>query len=96
MINNLGEICGFTTDASTGVQQGFLLRKGKFFAFNVPKSSSTTINCITDNGKLSGWYLDTETTPMPHAFIATPKCGRKEGLSGLRSVPVLIRHTPLE
>jgi hypothetical protein len=76
MINNQGEICGYYTDASTGVQEGFLLRRGKFFAFNVPQSSSTAISCITDDGKLSGVYLDTETPPMPHAFIASPRCDR--------------------
>ncbi len=75
MINNQGEICGWYTDASTGVQQGFLLRQRKFFAFNVPKSSSTYLNCITDDGQLSGVYLDLEGTP--HGFIATPKGGCK-------------------
>ena len=76
MINNLGEICGFYTAASTGVQQGFLLRKRKFFTFNVPKSTSTSLCCITDNGHLSGVYLDEENPPMPHAFIARPRCDR--------------------
>jgi hypothetical protein len=79
MINNLGEIVGFYTDASTGVQEGFLLRGGKYSAFNVPQSSSTAINCILDDGKLSGVYLDTETPSMPQAFIATPKCNRHCG-----------------
>jgi hypothetical protein len=79
MINNLGEIVGWYTDASTGVQEGFLLRRGEFFAFNVPRSSSTAINCILDDGKLSGVYLDTETPSMPHAFIATPKRDRHCG-----------------
>ena len=76
-INNQGEICGLYTDASTGVQQGFLLRRGKFSAFDVPNSSSTSLGCITDNGHLSGEYLDTATQPLPHGFIATPRCDRR-------------------
>jgi uncharacterized membrane protein len=76
-INNQGEICGGYTDASTGVPQGFLLRKGKFSAFHIPNSSSTWLNVITDNGNLSGNYLDHATPPMPHGFIATPKPGHK-------------------
>ena len=76
-INNQGEICGGYTDASTGVPQGFLLRKEKFFAFHIPNSSSTWLDCITDNGHLAGNYLDNGNPAMPHAFIATPKPGSK-------------------
>ncbi len=79
MINNQGEICGSYTDAATGVQQGFLLRKGKFSvfkvrAFNSTPIISTSVTCITDSGQLSGFCLDQNDNW--HAFIATPRCDR--------------------
>jgi hypothetical protein len=74
MINNQGDIAGFYTDAITGVLQGFLLRNGKFSAFNVPQSSLTILTGITDNGNLSGLYYDSGGTP--HAFLATRQGGR--------------------
>ena len=79
MINNAGEICGQCQfmDGSSLVQNGFLLSHGKFSTFKVPNSSGTSLNCITDNGKLSGEYFDKQTPPMPYAFIATPRHGHK-------------------
>jgi hypothetical protein len=71
MINNGGEICGIYTDAATGIVQGYLLRNGVFSAFRVPGSTGTSVNCITDNGYLSGSYVD--ENDAPHAFIATPR-----------------------
>ena len=80
MINNEGEICGaYFEKASqknkTDIRKGFLLRKGKFSAFYIPKSSSTQVMCITDRGLLSGYYTvdNPDGTTTPYAFSATPK-----------------------
>lgn len=75
MINNAGQVCGQYMDKLTKVQMGFRLSHGKFSAFNVPNSTGIALNIITDNGGLSGTYLDTEQPPVAHGFIATPKHG---------------------
>jgi hypothetical protein len=73
-INDNMEIC-VTYLNTSGIQQGFLLRKGNFSTFNIPNSLSTSLMSITNNGQLSGFYVDLDDTP--HAFIAIPKAGRR-------------------
>ena len=76
-INNDGEICGVYgtpyPDFWVPGEQGFLLRKGEFSSFNVPGSSWTYLDVITDSGKLAGAYGDQSGV---YGFIATPKCHR--------------------
>jgi hypothetical protein len=80
-INNEGETCGiygtpyWTGDLWAPGVQGFLLRNGEFSSFNVPGSSWTYLDVITDSGKLAGAYAD--QSGNLYGFIATPKCGRK-------------------
>ncbi len=73
-INDNMEICGTYFNTSS-VQQGFLLREGIFSVFNIPNSLSTSLMFITNNGQLSGFYVDLDG--ISHPFIATPKPGRK-------------------
>ncbi len=81
-INNRGEICGnYSDDPSNpnGWQapgtHAYLLRKGTFSLFTIKGSSWTSLDWITDSGRLAGVYSD--QNGQPHGFIATPKSGGK-------------------
>ena len=77
-INERGDIVGLFAYVSTVDDcfanpplHGFLLRRGKYIAIDVPGSTSTTVLGINDDGVIVGTYADKQG--VDHGFKAVPK-----------------------